>query len=275
MLDRAEESNPGFSGPICAALHSRAAVDDLTLRDLISHATLVHPDERAVECPECRIDGEIQSMVRTMSRERGVCAACIRAATAGWVAMTVSCDLGLGPFGPTGHAGETWLEATRPKWHLTARSRPTTKLRVARRYEEFNSGRKTEPDDLHETAMGLLDHVGEFNPGFCERMAEVLAAENLEEAVLGLTVGDIKSHTTMWHVDDRIVGDTAGSDYLWRDIYRLVEATSEECGLCASCDRAVVVGWIARTMVWDLGPRTTPDPLMVPKDDGPLLSAAL
>jgi hypothetical protein len=274
LLERVEASNSGFSERICAVLDAKAAVDDLTLRDIIAHATLGHPDERALEYGDGRMDGDIQRIVRTMCKERGVCAACVRAATAGWVAMTVSVDLGLEPYGLTVHESEAGSGAACLRGQQTARTGLATKLRVARLCEEFNHGSKEGPEELHDTAMDLLDQLKESNPGFCGRIAGALTTEDLDEAALGLTLEDIKSHTTMWHLDDRIVGDTAGSDYLWRDIRRVVEAVSKECRVCVSCGRALVARWLARTMAWDLGPKTTPDPLAVPKDGQALPSAA-
>ncbi len=264
LLERVEESNPGFGGRICAVLDAKAAADDLALRDIIEHTRLGHLDEQALEYDLDRMDDHIQRMVRAISKEWRLCTACARAATAGWLAMTVCCDLGLEPYGRTVHETEAGSGAARRRGQKTARTRLTTKLMVARLYEEFNHGSKEGPEDLHDTAMDLLDQLKEFNPGFCERIAGALTTEDLHKAVLNLTLDDIVDHTTMWHLDERVVGDTAGSDYLWRDIRRMVEAVSKECRVCVSCGRAVIVSWIARTMAWDLGSRTTPDPLAVP-----------
>jgi len=59
----------------------------------------------------------------------------------------------------------------------------------------------------------------------------------------------------------QIVAAELDTDNLFPDIRRMVEAVSKECGVCMSCGRAVVVGWIARSVAQVPGPHTAPDPL--------------
>lgn len=273
-FERVEKSNPGFGQRISAVLDARAAVHNLTLRDVIEHTRLGHLDERALEHDPDRMDDNIRGMIRAISKECGVCLSCARAATVVWIAMTMECDLGLKPPHLRVTGNETGSEGTRLEERRTARTGLATKLRVARIYEEFNYGSKEGPEDLHDTAMELLDQLKESNPGFCERIAAALTAEDLDGAVLGLTLQDIIDHTSMWHLNEQMVGDNAGTDSLWPDIRRMVEAISKECGVCVSCGRAVAAGWIARTVAWELGPRTTPDPLVMPTDGQASPSAA-
>ncbi|MGO9270473.1 MAG: hypothetical protein ACLQOO_09510 [Terriglobia bacterium] len=280
LLDKVEKSNPGFSERISAALDAgHETVHDLTLRDILDHIRLGHLDERALEYDLDRMDDHIQSMGRTISKEWGVCTVCVRAAIMLWVAWTMRCDLGLEPL-HLNPKSDIRADATCPKGQQQmARPRKGSRLRVTKLYEELNCWRKEDPEDLDATVLDHLEAVKESNPGFRERMAEALATEDLNEATLNLTLRDIWDHTVLIHLDGGLVSATAGTDNLYPDIWRMVDAISKECGVCMFCGRAVVVGWIARSVAQDLGPHTAadplaPDPLTVPDTDQASPSAA-
>ncbi len=266
LLERAEESDPGFSERVCAVLDSKAAVHDLTLRDVIGHIRLWHFEGQAVECGAGRLDGDMHRMARAVGKEWRRCTSCVRTAAAWWIAMTIECDLGLDRLArrvPKSGPGQPASPAERE----LARPRLATTLRVARLYQEFNHGSKMEPEELHDTVVDLLDTLKEYYPGFRERIADTLAAEDPGEAVLSLTLDDVICHNKMWHLIGLTEDDHLDSDRLWGDMQRMATAVGEECGACVPCARAAIAGWIARTVAWELGPRTTPDPLMAPNSD--------
>ena len=189
LLERAEESDPGFSERVCAVLDSEAAVHDLTLRDVIGHIRLWHFEGRAVECGAGRLDGDMHRMARAVGKEWRRCTSCVRTAAAWWIAMTIECDLGLDRLArrvPKSGPGQPASPAERE----LARPRLATTLRVARLYQEFNHGSKMGPEELHDTVVDLLDTLKEYYPGFRERIAEALAAGEPGEAVLSLTLDE-------------------------------------------------------------------------------------
>ena len=267
LLDRVEESGPGFSERVCAVLDSNAETGDLALRDVIGHITLWHLEGQTPDCGEGRVDGCIQRDLRAVSKEWRVCTSCLRASVAIWIAVTIECDLGLWPPALRVPRREPGQGPTSQAKRGLARPRLGSRLRVTRLYQEFNHGSKMEPEELHDTVLDLLDSLKEYNPGFRERIAEALAAEDPGGGVLSLTLKDVICHNKMWHLIGLTADDGLDTDRLWGDIRRMAKAVSEECGVCVPCARAPIAGWIARTMAWDLGPRTTPDPPMVPNSD--------
>ena len=101
LLDRVQESNPGFGERISAALDAgHEAVYDLTLRDIIDHIRLGHLDERVLEYDLDRMDANIRTISRKCRMfDRYMVPAdstpFVRAQIAGWIACTVGGDLGL------------------------------------------------------------------------------------------------------------------------------------------------------------------------------------